>query len=85
MQIGESQFALVLPDCDRPAAGKIGHDVLDGVRRLNERQPEIARTRLSVSIGVATAAMPAKNFSPHSLFESAGAAGTPHNFPVVMP
>src|SRR5260221_724838 len=64
-------LALVLPNCDRPAARVIGHFVLDEVRRLSGRQPELAQVKLSVSIGVATVAMPAKNFPAQSLIGSA--------------
>jgi HD-like signal output (HDOD) protein/GGDEF domain-containing protein len=71
LQTGESSLALVLLNCDRPAAGDIGHHLLRDVRRLREKHADLADAQLSVSIGVATIAMPAKNFSPASLIDSA--------------
>jgi GGDEF domain-containing protein len=67
----DDRVALVLPDCDRPAARVFSHFVLDEVRRLSGQQPELAEIKLSVSVGVATAATPAKNFPAQSLIESA--------------
>jgi GGDEF domain-containing protein len=71
LRTSENRIAIVLPDYDRSAAVEAAYRVLDAVRRLNHRQPAAARAQLSVSLGVATAPMPAKNFAPHLLLESA--------------
>src|SRR4029077_2572624 len=71
MPVREARFVLLLPNCDRPAAGEFGHQLLDEIRRLAPSQTDATRVRLGVSVGVATVAMPAKNFSPSELLESA--------------
>ncbi len=71
LQTSASSFALILSNCDRPTASEIGQHLLREVRRLCEKHSDLAGARLSVSVGVATIAMPAKNFSPSSLIESA--------------
>ena len=71
LQTAPSGFALVLPNCDRRAAGDIGHYLLREVRRLCDQHADLADGRLSVSVGVATSAMPAKNFSSGLLIDSA--------------
>jgi HD-like signal output (HDOD) protein/GGDEF domain-containing protein len=71
LQINDCRFAVLLTNCDRPTAVELGHQLLDHVRRLSQRHAEVARAKLSVSVGVATATIPAKNFSPAMLLDSA--------------
>ncbi len=71
LKTDEYSFALVLTNCDRPAAGEIGHELLREVRRLCEKHADLASARLGVSVGVATAATPPKNFSASLLIQSA--------------
>ena len=71
LQLGTHRTALVLPNCDRSDAVEIAHAILNGVRRLSLRNADVARVSLSVSIGVATAPMPPKNFAAQSLVDIA--------------
>ncbi len=71
LQVSTHRTALVLPNCDRSDAVEIAHSILNGVKRLSQRHAEVARVSLSVSIGVATAPMPAKNFAAQTLADSA--------------
>lgn len=68
---GPSGFALILPNCDRPSAAEIGNRLVREVRRLCEKHSDLADSRLSISIGVATTAMPAKNFTADALIAPA--------------
>ncbi|HZZ29591.1 MAG TPA: HDOD domain-containing protein [Pirellulales bacterium] len=71
LQTNECRFALVLPNCDRPGAGEIGHQILSGIRRLSQRHRDVAEAKLKISVGVTTVAMLAKNFLPAMLLDSA--------------
>ena len=71
LQIGANRMAVVLPNCDRSSAVETAHAIIKGVRRLNQRHAEVARSNLSVSIGVAAVPMPPKNFAAQSLIDSA--------------
>jgi diguanylate cyclase (GGDEF)-like protein len=71
LQMGANRMALVLPNCDRSSAVETAHAIISGVRRLNQRHAEVARSNLSVSIGVAAVPMPPKNFAAKSLIDSA--------------
>ena len=67
----EIRLSILLPNCDRPAARAFGHMILDEVRRLCARSAELTRAKLTMSVGVATVATPAKNFFAQSLIASA--------------
>jgi HD-like signal output (HDOD) protein/GGDEF domain-containing protein len=71
IKLRDGCYALLLSNCDRPIAGALGHRLLTEVRRLCQRHTDLAEARLTISVGIATTAMPAKNFSAHSLIESA--------------
>jgi HD-like signal output (HDOD) protein/GGDEF domain-containing protein len=71
VKLPEGAHALLLTNCDRPVAGAIGHQLLVEVRRLCERHADLSAAKLTVSVGIATTAMPAKNFSASSLIGSA--------------
>ena len=68
---GDSQFALLLPACDRQAAVAAGSDLLDKMRHFGAPLPGQVRPSVTVSIGIASARMPPKNFQPGDLIESA--------------
>ncbi|HEX7378931.1 MAG TPA: HDOD domain-containing protein [Pirellulales bacterium] len=66
LDLGEARFALVLAGCDRPAAADVGHALLHEVRRNIG-----GGNALTVSIGASTVAVPAKNFDPQKIVDSA--------------
>jgi HD-like signal output (HDOD) protein/GGDEF domain-containing protein len=68
---GDSQFALLLPACDRQAAVTVGSDLLDKMRHFGSPLAGQVRPSVTVSIGIAAARMPPKNFQPGDLIESA--------------
>jgi diguanylate cyclase (GGDEF)-like protein len=68
---GDNQFALLLPACDRQAAVAAGNDLLDKMRHFGAPLPGQVRPSVTVSIGVAAARMPPKNFQPGDLIDSA--------------
>ncbi|HEY2762003.1 MAG TPA: GGDEF domain-containing protein, partial [Pirellulales bacterium] len=71
LNITENLLALILPNCDRPAARAFGHMIVDEVRRVCARSDELTRAKLTVSVGVATIVTPAKNFLAQNLIASA--------------
>jgi GGDEF domain-containing protein len=77
LPLGETAFALILPDCDRREvagpANELIHAVQDFVHpgHNTEKDSDDRSSLLSISIGAATVAMPPKNFPPESLVESA--------------
>ncbi len=68
---GDSQFALLLPANDRQAAVAAGTDLLDKMRHFGAPLPGQVKPSVTVSIGIASARMPPKNFQPGDLIESA--------------
>ena len=64
-------FGVILPNCDRHQAAKIGHELLQEI--LHSAPPSIAESAapLTVSVGVASIDSLPKNFSPDTLMESA--------------
>jgi HD-like signal output (HDOD) protein/GGDEF domain-containing protein len=66
LELTDARFAIVLPGCDRPAAADAGHVLLRQARSL----PDCGGA-VSVSIGASTVAVPAKNFDPLELVQSA--------------
>ncbi len=57
-----ASIGLVLPDCDRSQAVRLGNQVAENIR---------AGAPFTVGIGAATVSLPPKNFSPESLLEGA--------------
>ncbi|HEV3339975.1 MAG TPA: HDOD domain-containing protein [Pirellulales bacterium] len=66
LELTEARFAVVLPGCDRPAAADAGHVLL----RQACSSPDCGGA-VTVSIGASTVAVPAKNFDPIELVQSA--------------
>lgn len=66
LELGHARFALVLAGCDRTAAADVGHALLHEVRRN-----VAGGDALTVSIGASTVAVPAKNFDPQEIVNSA--------------
>ena len=69
VQTRTAQFALVLPDFDRRQAVELGHQLLDslgGFLRNTERDDD-GSGALPISIGVASVALPPKNFRAEDL------------------
>jgi HD-like signal output (HDOD) protein/GGDEF domain-containing protein len=64
LELTDARFAVVLPGCDRTAAADAGHVLLRQARNS-------ARGPITVSIGASTVAVPAKNFDPVELVQSA--------------
>jgi len=67
MGYGEAGFALILPDCERSAAVRLGNDL---IRRAGEAGP-VGNHRVSISVGVAAVAPPPKNFRGEDLLGKA--------------
>lgn len=65
-QLTDARWALILPGSDRTEASDTAHDLLRRMREL-----AAGAMPFSVSIGLATAAVPAKNFNPSDLIGSA--------------
>ena len=65
-QTKEWQFAIVLADCERGRAVRIGYDLMQTIEDL------AAATPMSPSVGVSSVALPPKNFRASDLIESAG-------------
>ncbi len=68
---GESGFAVVLPNCDRQPAVQLGNQLNDSVRRLTPGSQADTLRVVRLSAGVATVALPPKNFLAENLFTSA--------------
>jgi len=68
---GEAGFALVLPDCERSAAVRLGNQLIEQVRALGSPGGSSGGRPASISVGVATVAMLPRNFLPNELLKSA--------------
>ncbi|MBX3411812.1 MAG: HDOD domain-containing protein [Pirellulales bacterium] len=71
LQIREARFAIVLLDCDRREAARLGREVARTVQSLapagvGEDSPDV-----TVSVGAATVSLPPRNFQPQSLVDAA--------------
>jgi GGDEF domain-containing protein len=71
MQHGEAGFALILPDCERRKAVEIGGELLHTISCATPAGLSSGARAASLSVGVATVAMPPKNFPPKDLFSTA--------------
>ena len=67
----ETGFALILPDCERREALELGNRLIEAVRRLVPVSSKATSSVASLTIGVATVALPPKNFPAEELFLSA--------------
>lgn len=70
-QLGDSRFAIALPDCDRAAAARLGNQLVRSVRGFKTAASKGAGPAITVSVGVATVSLPSKNFPPDDLLQSA--------------
>jgi HD-like signal output (HDOD) protein/GGDEF domain-containing protein len=69
--IGEARIGLLIEDCDRLAAAAFAWRLLDAARR-HMREALCGTTRpIKVSVGVATVALPPRNFSERQLIDAA--------------
>jgi HD-like signal output (HDOD) protein/GGDEF domain-containing protein len=68
---GDIAFAVILPGCDRRSAVQLGNQLIDRVRQLGLGRSASGRPAVSVSAGLATVALPTKNFPPQDLIEAA--------------
>ncbi len=66
----DSRFAVLLPECDRRTGLELANQLLAEVRALRAAAP--GATKLAVSLGLATVALPPKNFPANELLTSAG-------------
>jgi GGDEF domain-containing protein len=67
---GETGFALILPDCERRQATRIGDELLRSVQRLAPQQNEPSRP-IGLAVGAATLSLPPKNFPAQDLLAGA--------------
>jgi PleD family two-component response regulator len=71
MPHGEAGFAIILPDCERRKAVEIGGELMHAVSSGAPAGLDSGSRAASLSVGVATVAMPPKNFPPSDLFATA--------------
>lgn len=67
---GDWGFALILPDCERSAAVGYGYDIVERLRAALSQGAE-SYGQVSVAVGVATVALPPKNFPASELLAAA--------------
>jgi HD-like signal output (HDOD) protein/GGDEF domain-containing protein len=70
--VGDARFALLLEDHDRPAAVAVGRQLLDTTRKHVRTSSHDAIRAAKISAGVATLALPPRNFPAAELIEAAG-------------
>lgn len=68
---GDGVWAVLLCDCDRNQAVAIASNIAATVQRLAQSRGDEAWSNLSTSIGVATVALPPRNFPANTLIEKA--------------
>lgn len=68
---GESGCAVILPDCDRRAAVQLAQQLLGRTRQPGFHQPRPGQPPVRLSVGLATVALPPKNFPPGDLLSAA--------------
>ena len=71
IQLRESRFAVVLPNCDRRQVLEQGKQLLRQVRHFKGAGLDDAKPPLNISIGAASVALPPKNFPVQELVQSA--------------
>lgn len=70
-QVRDARYAVVLPGCDRQEAVQLGNQLLAKVRRLTLDAMQGGPPPLTISLGIASVALPPKNFFAERLSESA--------------
>ena len=68
---GDFAFALILADCDRQTAVRLGNQLIRQVGRSPSANPPDGHWTAQVSVGVATVALPPRNFPAHDLIDGA--------------
>jgi len=68
---GEAGFALILPGCERREAVEDGNQLIAQIRRLDPDRDRHAARGVAVSIGIASVALPPKNFPSDDLLTAA--------------
>ena len=71
VQSRDVQFAVILPDCDRRQAVDVSNDLLARLRQASSSQQGPASALISVNVGVASVALPPKNFPSEELIRAA--------------
>lgn len=71
LPLGETGLAVILPDCDRRQAVELGHQVLEAMRRAVAKWAAPGGMIPAVAAGVASVAMPPKNFPAPDLWNAA--------------
>jgi HD-like signal output (HDOD) protein/GGDEF domain-containing protein len=71
VQSRDVQFAVILPACDRRQAVSLSNELIDRARRASLRQTADDAVVVTVSVGVATVALPPKNFPAIDLINAA--------------
>jgi HD-like signal output (HDOD) protein/GGDEF domain-containing protein len=69
--IGEGQLALILENCDRSQAVETGRQLVRAVRQFAQGRADLSGAAVSISAGVATLALPPKNFQTRELIDAA--------------
>lgn len=70
-QIDESLFAVILEDCDRQQAARWGKHFISEVQNSSPHWPQLGGASATVSVGVASLALPPRNFPPQDLIDAA--------------
>ena len=68
---GEAGFAVILPDCERQTAVRLGNSLIDRVRRACSHRRSRRQPGPSLAVGAATASLPPKNLPPNDLLDAA--------------
>ncbi len=67
----DSGFAIILQDCERQMAVRLGQQLIDRVRRFASPQQTGNRPAPALCVGAATVSLPPKNFPAADLFAGA--------------
>jgi HD-like signal output (HDOD) protein len=68
---GEAGFAIILPDCERQVAVRLGNQLIDRFRRLVPGDGPAGHPAACLGMGAATVSLPPKNFPARDLLVSA--------------
>lgn len=71
VQTHDAGFALILPDCDRANAVRLGNALLREVRASRGGASNSSRPAMSISAGSATVSLPPRNFPAEDLVQAA--------------
>jgi len=71
LEIGDARFAVIMEDFDRQQAVSLVRHVVAGIRRASVENATHDEAIRSISVGLATLAMPPKNFPTHELIDAA--------------